>query len=128
MANYSVSLDLIFHALADPTRRAVVQRLCRGAASVGELAEPFDMKLPTFMQHLKVLEGSGLVRSRKKGRVRTCELQTGALDPVESWVGEQRKLWEQRFDRLDAFLKDGEDGDGEIDDDDSNSNSSSSRK
>ncbi|MEO1247635.1 MAG: metalloregulator ArsR/SmtB family transcription factor [Pseudomonadota bacterium] len=105
MPNYQVNLDDAFRALADPTRRAVLQRLSQGSASVKELAEPFDMALPSFMQHLRVLEDSGLVSSEKKGRTRTCDIQPAALLPVEDWIAEQRAIWERRFDRLDEYLK-----------------------
>lgn len=100
------NLDHVFQALADPTRRAVVQRLSRGPAPVKELARPFDMALPSFMQHLRVLEKSGLVRSRKIGRVRTCEMASERLAQAESWIAEQRALWEGRLDRLEAYLAD----------------------
>jgi DNA-binding transcriptional ArsR family regulator len=120
MLNQSASqasgdLDRIFHALADPTRRAVVMRLAKGPVSVSELAKPLAMSLPAVVQHLQVLEQSGLVRSEKAGRVRTCRIEPQALKTVEQWVGEQRALWETRFDRLDAYLRDlqekGEDND-----------------
>ena len=103
MANYQ-ALNSVFHALADPTRRAVVQRLARGPATVSELAKPFDMKLPTFMKHLRVLEDGGLVKSHKKGRVRTCHFQPKKLATAESWLARYRLVWEARLDRLDQFL------------------------
>jgi DNA-binding transcriptional ArsR family regulator len=87
-----------------PTRRAVLKRLGRGPAPVSELAEPFDMALPSFMQHLRVLEECGLVRSRKKGRVRTCQLAPEPLRKVERWMVEQRTVWERRLDQLDEYL------------------------
>lgn len=90
--------------MADPTRLAVLERLSRGPATVGELAGPFDMALPSFLQHLGVLEDAGLVRSRKTGRVRTCELSPGPLGTAESWLARRRELWERRLDRLDAYL------------------------
>jgi DNA-binding transcriptional ArsR family regulator len=105
MTNKTGSLDDVFHALADPTRRAVLQRLSQGPASVSELAQPFGMALPSFVQHLKVLETSGLIRSWKAGRVRTCELEAAQLGKAESWITEQRTYWERRFDRLDAYVK-----------------------
>lgn len=105
MPNQPDSLDRVFYALADPTRRAVMQRLAEGPASVSELAKPFGMALPSFMQHLRVLEDSGLVRSRKEGRVRTCEFQPGRLATAEQWIADQRALWEGRLDRLEAYLK-----------------------
>ena len=104
MPNQSAGLDHVFRALADPTRRAVVQRLSHGPASVSELAAPFDMALPSFMQHLRVLEESGLVRSKKAGRVRTCEIKPQQLTQAETWISRQRAVWEARFDRLDAYL------------------------
>ncbi len=100
----SDTVDLMFQALADPTRRRMVERLSRGAASVSELAEPFDMSLPAIVQHLKVLENSGLVRTEKVGRVRTCTIDAGALGRVEQWINERRVGWEKRLDRLGAFL------------------------
>lgn len=98
------NLPMLFHALADPTRLAVVERLARGPAAVGELAEPFDMALPSFMQHLAVLHGAGLVESRKKGRVRVCALRSEALKPAQDWLARRQELWERRLDRLDAYL------------------------
>jgi DNA-binding transcriptional ArsR family regulator len=98
------ALDDVFRALADPTRRAVVARLGRGPAPVSELAGPFEMALPSFMQHLRVLEECGLVRSRKTGRVRTCELAPRALRKAERWMAEQRALWERRLDQLDDYV------------------------
>ena len=104
MTNNELPLDDVFHALADSTRRAVVNRLSRGPASVSELARPFDMALSSFMQHLRVLERSGLIRSRKSGRVRTCEIAPGELARAEDWIAGQRALWMSRFDRLEAYL------------------------
>jgi DNA-binding transcriptional ArsR family regulator len=104
MLDHSPQLDLTFQALADPTRRAMVERLARGPASVSDLARPFAMSLPAVMQHLAVLEGSGLVRSEKLGRVRTCRIEPEALSRVEAWVGAWRGEWERRLDRLDAYL------------------------
>jgi len=98
------TLTDVFHALADPTRMAVVERLGRGPASVTALAEPFSMALPSFTQHLAVLEKGGLVRSVKRGRVRTYYLEAAALAQAQDWMDEQRRLWEQRLDQLDAFV------------------------
>lgn len=98
------TLDDTFRALADPTRRAVVQALGRGPASVSELARPFEMALPSFLQHLKVLEESGLVTTAKSGRVRTCFLRPEPLAAAETWLEAQRSLWTQRLDQLDAFV------------------------
>ena len=105
MANQHAALDSVFRALADPTRRAVIQRLGRGPATVSELAEPFDMALPSFMKHVGVLERSGLVRSRKLGRSRTCALQPKKLAAAERWFGEQRALWFGRYQNLDKLLE-----------------------
>jgi DNA-binding transcriptional ArsR family regulator len=98
------SLDKAFAALADPTRRAMVERLVRGPASVSELAAPLHMSRAGALQHLKVLEESGLVTSRKQGRVRTCQVDPRMLSQVERWVADRRALWERNLDRLDAFL------------------------
>ncbi len=105
MSAAAATLDRAFHALANPTRRAVVARLGRGPATVSELAEPFDMALPSFMQHLRVLEDSGLVRTRKQGRVRTVHVRPTSLRRAASWLDEQRDLWERRLDRLDAYVQ-----------------------
>jgi DNA-binding transcriptional ArsR family regulator len=105
MANYSASLDHVFLALGDPTRRAIVSRLGVGSASVTELAAPFPMALPSFMKHIGVLERSGLIRSKKQGRIRTCELDPATLRDAESWMADQRALWEARTDRLEAYVE-----------------------
>jgi len=106
MLNYQQQpLDLMFQALADPTRRGLIARLCRGPASVSELAAPFDMSLPAVVQHLHVLESSGLVRSEKVGRVRTCRLEPKALMTAEDWLSSQRASWEARLDRLGEYLQ-----------------------
>jgi DNA-binding transcriptional ArsR family regulator len=105
MANLQNRLDDTFHALADPTRRAVLATLSQGPATVSDLAQPFDMALPTFLQHLKVLEECGLVRSKKVGRVRTCQLRPKPLEDAEGWIGTQRTLWIKRLDQLDDYLK-----------------------
>jgi DNA-binding transcriptional ArsR family regulator len=97
-------LDRVFQALADPTRREMVERLSRGPASVSQLAEPLPMSLPAVVQHLHVLEASGLVQSEKVGRVRTCRIEPGALRPVERWISERRTSWERRLDRLGDYL------------------------
>jgi DNA-binding transcriptional ArsR family regulator len=104
MLNQSIALDRMFHALADPGRRRMVERLCRGPASVSELAKPLAMSLPAVVQHLHVLEVSGLVRSEKVGRVRTCHMETTALRTAEHWINERRTLWERRLDRLGDYL------------------------
>ncbi|HTW71632.1 MAG TPA: metalloregulator ArsR/SmtB family transcription factor [Acetobacteraceae bacterium] len=104
MLNQSSSLDLAFQALADPSRRAMIALLARGPASVSDLARPFAMSLPAVMQHLAVLEGAGVVRSEKVGRVRTCRIDPQALGQVEAWISAQRTEWERRLDRLGAYL------------------------
>jgi DNA-binding transcriptional ArsR family regulator len=102
MLNYQ--LDKTFAALADPARRAIVERLVSGPASVSELARPLPMSLPAVMLHLKVLEDSGLVRSQKQGRVRTCRIEPQMLSQAEVWIAERRRMWEANLDRLGAFL------------------------
>jgi DNA-binding transcriptional ArsR family regulator len=97
-------VDMLFHALADPSRRAMVDRLTRGPASVSELARPLTMSLPAVVQHLHVLEASGLVRSQKLGRVRTCTVEPTALRAAEQWLTERRTFWEQSLDRLGEYL------------------------
>ena len=97
-------IDHIFRALADPTRRDVIERLGAGDASVSELAAPYPMALPSFIEHLRMLEGCGLVTSRKQGRVRTYSLAPQQLRSAEDWLGRQRKIWESRLNRLDAYL------------------------
>lgn len=97
-------LDRVFQALADPTRRAVIARLSKGPTATSELARPFAMALPSFTQHLGVLESCGLVRSVKRGRVRTWQLEPRPLKAAEGWIGEQRALWERRLDQLDDYL------------------------
>jgi DNA-binding transcriptional ArsR family regulator len=103
-----VSLDRVFQALADPARRGMLERLTRGPASVSELAAPLDMALPSVMQHLALLEASGLVRSEKVGRVRTCRLEAAPLRKAEAWIASRRAKWEARFDRLAAMLEEEE--------------------
>ena len=105
MANQQAQLSDVFYALADPTRRAIVGVLGGGPATVSALAAPFAMALPSFMKHLAVLERSGLVRSSKAGRTRTCELQPKALTQAERWIAEQRALWLARSDRMAAFAE-----------------------
>lgn len=104
MLNQSHSLDVVFHALADPTRRHIVDRLTRGPATVSALAAPLDMSLPAVVQHLHVLEASGLVRSEKRGRVRTCRVDTRTLAAAEQWLSRRRLAWERRLDRLGEIL------------------------
>ena len=103
MLNQSGKLDSVFQALADPTRRGMVERLTRGPASVSELAKPLDMTMSAVVQHLAVLEGSGLVTTEKIGRVRTCRVGPG-LQLAERWITERRQSWERRLDRLGEYL------------------------
>ncbi|WGF89860.1 ArsR/SmtB family transcription factor [Marinivivus vitaminiproducens] len=105
MVTFHTSLDAAFHALADPTRRAVISRLMARPASVKELAAPFAMGLPAFLKHLRVLEESGLIATEKTGRVRTCRVEIEQLAEAESWLGEQRALWQGRTDRLAAYVE-----------------------
>jgi DNA-binding transcriptional ArsR family regulator len=105
MPDQSIPLNTVFHALADPTRRAVIQRLSGGAATVTELSEPFDMALQSFVQHLKVLEDCGLINSRKVGRVRMCQIAPDRLDGAQEWISELRIAWEKHLDRLDEYLE-----------------------
>jgi DNA-binding transcriptional ArsR family regulator len=104
MLNYQTPLDRAFQALGDPTRRAMVERLTHGPASVTELAQPLSMSLPAVMLHLKVLEQSGLVKSQKQGRVRTCQIAPQMLSQAERWIGERRQMWERNLDRLGVYL------------------------
>jgi len=104
MPNHLTSLDLAFHALSDPTRRAVVSRLASGEVPVSVLAAPFDMALPSFAQHLKVLEDSGLIASEKRGRSRWCRLVKGRFDEAAEWIEAERRGWAQRLDRLETYL------------------------
>ena len=103
------AVDRVFHALADPSRRVIVERLSLGPATVSELAQPLPMSLSAVVQHLQVLQGSGLVRSEKVGRVRTCRIEPAALRPVERWIGARRSSWESRLDRLGEYLAEGND-------------------
>ncbi len=100
----AVHIDAVFRALSDPTRRNVVERLSQKPASASDLAASYRMALPSFVEHMKVLEGCGLVRSQKKGRVRTYELAPDRLKLAEDWLGKQRRFWEKRLDQLDAYL------------------------
>ena len=104
MLNQAPMLDPVFQALSDPTRRAIVDRLSRGPASVSSLAAPLPMSLPAVMQHLQVLEKSGLIRSEKIGRVRTCQIEPVAMQTAEQWIAERRATWERRLDRLGDYL------------------------
>jgi DNA-binding transcriptional ArsR family regulator len=105
MAKYSTDLDRAFSALADPTRRAIVARLCGGPRSVSELSEPFEMALPSLLKHVRVLEQSGLVRSEKIGRVRTCRIEAEALRATQEWLRRHISEWEKRLDRLEIHIE-----------------------
>lgn len=111
MTYHSASLDRAFHALSDPTRRAVLSRLAEGEAAVTDLAEPFDMALPSFMQHLKVLEESGLIASDKRGRSRWCRLVPERFSEAADWMEAERQRWSERLDRLEDYLDNKEDDD-----------------
>jgi DNA-binding transcriptional ArsR family regulator len=106
MLDYAGTLDRTFRALADPSRRLILDRLSRGPASVGQLAAPLPMSLAAVVQHVQLLETAGLVSTKKVGRVRTCTLQGAPLRTAEKWLGEHRAVWEARLDRLDAVLRD----------------------
>jgi DNA-binding transcriptional ArsR family regulator len=108
MLDQTADLDRVFQALADPGRRVMVERLSQGPASVSELARPLDMSLAAVLQHVQVLEASGLVRSQKTGRTRTCSINPTALWSAEQWISGRRALWERRLDRLGEYLQDGE--------------------
>jgi DNA-binding transcriptional ArsR family regulator len=114
MSKYEPDLTALFQALADPTRRAMLERLARGPASVSDLAGPVPSALPTILAHLRKLESAGLIATQKDGRVRTCALVPQAMAPVQDWLAAQRAVWEGRLDRLDAYvatlMKDRSDG------------------
>lgn len=105
MDNYHESLNLLFGALSDPTRREIMTTLCEGPASVGELKKPFPIALPNLLKHIRVLENSGLIETRKHGRIRICALKPEALAPTEQWLEEQRRLMEGRLDRMEAYIE-----------------------
>lgn len=104
MAKFSTDLDRAFSALADPTRRAIVSRLCEGPKSVSELSAPFALALPSLLKHVRVLEQSGLISSEKTGRVRTCRIEPQVLQETEAWIRLHIAAWEQRLDRLEAHI------------------------
>jgi DNA-binding transcriptional ArsR family regulator len=104
MLNSRANVDRVFHALGDPTRRAMVEKLSEGPISVSKLAKPLAITLAAVVQHLQILEESGLVRSEKIGRVRTCRIEAKGLTVAERWINERRSLWEERLDRLGSFL------------------------
>jgi DNA-binding transcriptional ArsR family regulator len=99
-------IDRIFHALGDPTRRAILEKLSQGPVSVSRLAEPLDITLAAVVQHLQVLEESGLIQTEKVGRVRTCRIESAGLSAAEKWISDRRSIWERRFDRLGDLLAD----------------------
>ena len=105
MANNTNQLDQVFSALSDSTRRAIVMRLCEGQTSVSELAKPFEMALPSLMKHVRILEGCGLIKTEKIGRIRTCALQAASLETIEEWLAAQREIWERRLDRLEVYVQ-----------------------
>jgi DNA-binding transcriptional ArsR family regulator len=106
MAKHEPDLSLLFHALADATRRSMLGQLARGPARVTELAGPTGLRLPTVMRHLSVLEEAGLIATSKDGRVRTCAIRPDAMEPARTWIEQQRAVWDARLDRLDAFVMD----------------------
>ncbi len=105
MANQFNALDRVYHALSDATRRAIVMRLIEGPASVSELSEPFGMAKPTMLQHIRVLEHSGLIGTEKTGRVRMCEVRPAVLSEAEVWLARQLSVWEGRLDRMETYVK-----------------------
>lgn len=110
LSSHTVTVERVFHALGDPTRRAIVEQLSYGPVSVSQLAEPLDITLAAVVQHVKVLEKSGLVLTEKVGRVRTCRMETLGLEVAQDWLLERRSLWERRLDRFGQFLADSESG------------------
>jgi DNA-binding transcriptional ArsR family regulator len=106
MAKHDPDLSLLFHALADATRRSMLARLAQGPARVTDLAEPTGLRLPTIMRHLAVLEEAGLISTSKDGRIRTCAIRPEAMEPARAWMEEQRAVWAARLNRLDAFVMD----------------------
>jgi len=110
MPRLKVNIDRVFHALGDPTRRAIVERLSEGAMSASRLAVPLDITVAAVVQHLQILEKSGLVRTTKVGRVRTCRIEPAGLSVAERWIAERRSMWERRFDRLGDLLEEPDEG------------------
>jgi DNA-binding transcriptional ArsR family regulator len=108
MLSHQVAVDRVFHALGDPTRRAIVEKLSGGPVSVSRLAKPLDITLAAVVQHLQVLEASGLVQTEKVGRVRTCRIEPKGFSVAERWINDRRSLWERRFDRLGKLLAEDE--------------------
>jgi DNA-binding transcriptional ArsR family regulator len=113
MPSPKVNVDRVFHALGDPTRRAILEKLSEAPLSVSRLAEPLAITLTAVVQHLQILQESGLVRTEKTGRVRTCRLDTAGFSVLEQWIGDRRSMWEQRLDRLGDLLAESEEGKGE---------------
>jgi DNA-binding transcriptional ArsR family regulator len=109
MLSHRVHVDRVFHALGDPTRRAIIEKLSQGPLSVSSLAKPLDITLAAVVQHLQVLEKSGLVHTEKAGRVRVCRMETRGLTVVERWIDDRRSLWERRLDRLGHLLDEPDD-------------------
>jgi DNA-binding transcriptional ArsR family regulator len=122
MPKYEIGASVIFHALADPSRRQMVEQLSRGPATVSQLAAPLPMSLPSVVQHLAVLEASGLVRSQKIGRVRTCQLHVVAMRTAEDWMAARRLEWEARLDRLGEYLAEHDANDNDAGDNDADDN------
>jgi len=110
MPRPKVNIDRVFHALGDPTRRAILDKLCEGPLSVSRLAAPLDITLTAVVQHLQVLEESGLVHTEKVGRVRTCRIDTAGFSALEQWIGDHRSMWERRLDRLGDLLAEPDEG------------------
>lgn len=104
MLSQRIAIDRVFHALGDPTRRSIVEKLSEGPITVSRLAKPLDITLAAVVQHLQILERSGLVRTEKVGRIRTCRMEPKGLTVAERWIGDRRSLWERRFDRLGTLL------------------------
>ncbi len=104
----NAAVDRVFHALAEPTRRAILEQLGGGPRSVSDLAKPFDMTLAAVVQHLQILEQSGVIRSEKVGRIRTCRIEPAGLNVASQWIAERRQLWERRLDRLGDLLAEDE--------------------
>ena|SRR5580693_8678962 len=109
MLSQRVAVDRVFHALGDPTRRAIVEKLSQGPISVSSLAQPLEITLAAVVQHLQILEASGLVQTEKVGRVRTCRIEPKGLSVAERWISERRALWERHLDRLGKFLEENAD-------------------
>lgn len=105
MLNHSVSLDRVFYALSDHSRRSIIEELSKKEASVSELAKPFKMSMAAVVQHIQILEESGLIRTQKSGRVRTCRIEPRSLEVIEGWLSQRRRFWERNLDRLGEFLE-----------------------